>query len=83
MDTIDIIDAAIASNKDSFTAAFNAAIMPRVSDALEVKKVEIASNLLTPEETTDEFSEPEAEVDGSDAGDSASAEQSTDAETAS
>ena len=83
MDTIDIVDAAIASDKDSFMAAFNAAIMPRVGDALEVKKIEIASTLLTPEETNDEVSEFEAEVDGSDASDGTATEQSTDAETTS
>lgn len=80
MDTINIVDAAIAQDKEAFMAAFNAAIMPKIGDAIEVKKVEIASSLLTPEEATNnEIPEFEAEVDGSDAG-SATAEQSTDAE---
>ena len=57
MDTISIVDAAIAQDTDAFMNAFNAAIMPKVSTALEVKKVEVASSLLTPEEAHDEIPE--------------------------
>ena len=69
MDSIDIVDAAIAHDKDSFMAAFNSAISSRVNDALEIRKVELASSLLTPQEeaTTDETTTTEIEVSGSDA----------------
>lgn len=75
MDSVKIVDAALAGDKESFMTAFNAAIADRVSDALEVKKVEIASSLVSPEttettETTDtevETNEPtevETEING-------------------
>lgn len=64
---MDIINAAISGDKEGVENAFNAAIAAKVSDALEVKKVEVASNLITPQESENE-NEPEtveAEVDGS------------------
>ena len=72
MDSVKIVDAALAGDKESFMSAFNSAIADKVSDALEVKKVEIASSLVSPEttETTDtevETNEPtevETEIDG-------------------
>ena len=67
METMDIINAAISGDKEGVENAFNAAIAAKVSDALEVKKVEVASNLITPQELENE-NEPEtveAEVDGS------------------
>lgn len=72
MDSVKIVDAALAGDKESFMSAFNAAIADKVSDALEVKKVEIASSLVSPEttETTDaevETNEPtevETEISG-------------------
>ena len=66
MDTINIVDAAIAHDKDSFMQAFNAAIANKVGDALEIKKVEVASNLLNPQpETVDNGTEEiQAEVGG-------------------
>lgn len=66
METMDIINAAISGDKEGVESAFNAAIAAKVSDALEVKKVEVASNLITPQESENE-NEPEtveAEVDG-------------------
>ena len=69
MDSFNIVDAAIANDQEAFMNAFNAAIAPKVGDALEIKKVEIASNLLTPEEADDEIPEYEAEVDGDESND--------------
>lgn len=64
---ISIVDAALAQDKESFMKAFNDAIAVKVSDALEVKKVEIASNLLGQQEVegSNEIQTVEAEVDGS------------------
>jgi hypothetical protein len=69
MDTVEIINAAAAGDKESFMAAFNSAIANKVTDALEIKKVELASTLITPEQTTevevaDETNGIETEVDG-------------------
>ena len=44
--SLQAVTAAIAGDKDAFLSAFNNAIANKVTDALEVKKVEIASNLL-------------------------------------
>ena len=46
MGKIDIVNSALAHDKDAFMQAFNSAIAQKVSDALEVKKVEVASSLL-------------------------------------
>lgn len=62
MDTIKIVDAALAGDKDAFMSAFNAAISDRVVDALEVKKVELASNLLGTEEQPNEIETTDAEA---------------------
>jgi len=51
---INIVDAVLAGDKESFMAAFNAALATKVSDALEVKKVEVASTLIAPSETIHE-----------------------------
>lgn len=73
--TIDAVTAAIAGDKESFINAFNNAIAVKVGDALEVKKVEIASNLLGAGQESNELETVETEVDGS--GDEQSAETST------
>lgn len=73
--SVDAVTAAIAGDKEAFMNAFNNAIANKVGDALEVKKVEIASNLLGQEEVTNEIEGSEAEVDGS--GDEVAAETST------
>lgn len=65
--SLEAVTAAIAGNKDAFIDAFNNAIATKVTDALEIKKVEVASNLLGQEETTNEIEGSEAEVVGSDA----------------
>lgn len=67
MDTIKIVDAVVAGDKESFMNAFHAALSTKVSDALEIKKVEIASNLLNPEvETTDMADTETTELEYSD-----------------
>ena len=71
MDAESIVNAAITGDKDATLTAFNAAIAAKVNDALEVKKVEIASNLLGTEETTNELETTEVEVDGSESSDAA------------
>lgn len=66
METMDIINAAISGDKEGVENAFNASIAAKVSDALEVKKVEVASNLLMPKglENENESEAVETEVDG-------------------
>lgn len=62
MENVNIIDAALSNDKESFLQAFNAAIANKVTDALELKKVELASNLLTPETVSNEPETVETEV---------------------
>lgn len=69
MNTIDMVNAALSGDKEAFQAAFNATIADKVSDALEVKKVEVASSLITPQEDTNELETNEVEVDGSESSD--------------
>ena len=65
MDAQNIIDAAISGNMDAVKTAFDSTIAAKVTDALDVKKVEIASTLLgTEEETPNETETIEVEVDG-------------------
>ena len=73
--SVDAVTAAIAGDKEAFMNAFNNAIASKVTDALEVKKVEIASNLLGQEEVSNEFEGSETEVDGS--GDAAASTETT------
>lgn len=71
MSGIDIVNAALMNDKESFMAAFNAAISSKVTDALEVKKVEIASGILdTTVEQQNEVESIDAEVSGTNAADS-------------
>lgn len=72
MNTVELINLAIAGDKDALTTAFNSAMAAKVSDALEIKKVEIASNLLGTEET-DETTNATVEVDGTDGSESSPA----------
>lgn len=60
--SVQAVTAAIAGDKDAFLSAFNNAIANKVTDALEVKKVEIASNLLG---VQDEVQTNQTEFDGS------------------
>jgi len=67
METLELVNAAIAGDRDAVMSAFNATMAQKVSDALELKKVEIASNLLSPQEevSSDESTETQTDVDGS------------------
>lgn len=66
METVNIVDAVLAGDKETFMAAFNAALADKVTDALEVKKVELASTLLMPQEFSQEATEvTKNEVEGS------------------
>ena len=68
MENLDLVNAAVNQDKEAFMAAFQAAIANKVTDALEVKKVELASTLIAPETAEVETHEVEAnqnEVDGS------------------
>jgi len=70
MSGIDIVNAALTNDKESFMTAFNAAISSKVTDALEVKKVEIASGILdTTVEQQNEVETTDAEVSGTNAAD--------------
>ena len=75
MSSLDIVNAALLGDREALVAAFNSEVAGRVTDALEVKKVEIASTILNTEEPTNEVETTEVEVDGStDAVDTESAE---------
>jgi hypothetical protein len=52
-----IVDAILQGDQEQFNSAFENAIATKISDALEVKKIEIASNLL------DTSEEPAVEVE--------------------
>lgn len=73
METVDLVNAAMNQDKEAFAAAFQAAIANKVTDALEVKKVELASTLITPEVEPNEVETTEVEVDGSVSDESAAA----------
>ena len=62
----DAVSAAIMGDRDGFMQGFQSAIATKVGDALEVKKVEVASSLLSPIEVTNEIENTQAEVDGGD-----------------
>jgi hypothetical protein len=65
METVDLVSAVIAGDREAAKAAFDAQVAAKMTDALELKKVEIATSLLTPkEETVDEPTESQEEVDG-------------------
>jgi hypothetical protein len=59
---VNIVDAAIAQDKDAFMSAFNNAIAQKVSDALEVKKVEVASSLINSDSGAEEVATQEVET---------------------
>lgn len=59
MENVNIVDAILSGDQESFAQAFNAALADKVNDALEIKKIELASTLITPQE------EPSYEVEGS------------------
>ena len=63
---VDAVNAAIMGDREGFMQGFQSAIATKVGDALEIKKVEVASSLLSPVEVTNEIENTETEVDGSD-----------------
>ena len=63
---LDAVNAAIMGDREGFMQGFQSAIATKVGDALEIKKVEVASSLLSPVEVTNEIENTETEVDGSD-----------------
>jgi hypothetical protein len=65
MENVDLINAVMNQDKEAFATSFQSAIANKVTDALEVKKVELASTLITPEVETNEIETTEVEVDGS------------------
>ena len=69
MNSDEMINAATLGDKEAFLQAFNAAIATKMSDALDVKKVEIASTLLGTEEVPNESETIEVEVDGAESND--------------
>jgi hypothetical protein len=79
MNTIDLVTAVINGDKEAAETAFNASLADKVTDALEVKKVEIATNLVTPEET-DETTDIETEDSGAESVDDSADESATEAE---
>lgn len=64
MENDDMINAVLGRDKESFAAAFAAAMANKVSDALDIKKVEVASSLLSTEVETNEPTETETQVSG-------------------
>lgn len=63
---LDTVNAAIMGDREGFAKGFESLIATKVGDALEIKKVEVASSLLSPVEVTNEIENTETEVDGSD-----------------
>ena len=76
MDNIELVNLALAGDKAGFETAFNNAISGKVTDALEIKKVEIASNLLGDEETH-EVTDATIEVGGTDGNDAVESSPAT------
>lgn len=60
-----IVDSILNSDKESFMQQFQAAIAAKVSDALEARKVEVASTLIAPqqEEPTEVVQEEAEQID--------------------
>jgi hypothetical protein len=62
-----IVDSIFLQNKEGFMSAFQAAMAEKVGEALETKKIEVASNFLSVENTPED-SLKEAKLGGSDYG---------------
>lgn len=72
MDAESIVNAVISGDRDAVATAFDAAIAAKVTDALDVKKVELASNLLGTQDTVEvpnEIQTTEVEVSGAESND--------------
>lgn len=67
MESIGIVDTVVANDKEAFMRAFNDALASKIENALDVKKVEVASSLITTQqEVTNEPEETASEVVGTD-----------------
>lgn len=66
--TEQIVDNALLNDKEGFMSAFQAAMATKVADALEVKKVEVASNMLGAAEVAAQEDTLEEEVEQIDEG---------------
>lgn len=60
--TEQMVDSILNGDKESFMQQFQAAMATKVSDALEVKKVEMASTLIAPDKQETVEVEQEVEV---------------------
>lgn len=59
MNSENLLNAIFSQNADAAVEAFSGALSAKIADALEVKKVEVASNFISTPETSDvEYSEP-------------------------
>jgi|LauGreDrversion4_2_1035121.scaffolds.fasta_scaffold06697_9 hypothetical protein len=59
MNSENLLSAIFSQNADAAAEAFNGALAAKIADALEVKKVEVASNFIsTPAAPEVEYSEP-------------------------
>ena len=59
-----LVDAILSGDAEGVMNSFNAAMAGRVNDALEIKKVEVASTLITPAAATQqEIPEVDGEVE--------------------
>jgi hypothetical protein len=50
METTEIVDAVLNQDAEAFKSAFDNVLAQKVADALEVRKIEIASNLVAKDE---------------------------------
>lgn len=73
MDTNDIVDAVLRGDAEAFKSTFDQIVADKISDALEVRKIELASTLIATEE---EPNDSEESFDGDIADDSESSSDS-------
>lgn len=66
MDTIELVNAAISGDREAVASHFNSILALKVTDALEIKKVELATNLLTPQEEQNDTTETSIDAEGTD-----------------
>lgn len=62
MDTLELVNLALSGDQEAFTDAMNQAMAAKASDALELKKVEVASNIFGTEEDSYETTDSETDV---------------------
>lgn len=64
MNSAGLVNAIFSGNGEAAAEMFNGALSAKLSDALDVKKVEIASNLISPAPEASEAPVETAAVDG-------------------